>query len=238
MKIKSNFTDYYDYISNQYGGGDPSTVYIRHSVEPKSIHCGRHYPSQPLEHLLRSLSDIYLGSKRVIFGYLVCVGKLYVLHRVADDLTQFIRDPGNNGKSPDNGTWKILSREVLDEYVDVGNQERRSPFSSEASLKSFYLKAHGNEHPELIQLSKELKAPVFIVTSNFSNIEVHQYVPSLASLGMQAIIPPQDMYRDIEFFMNNVLRDSPDLNPPVQIADKDRVVQHGFDLKQSFRHRK
>lgn len=29
----------------------------------------------------------------------------------------------------------------------------------------------------------------------------------------------------------------PDLVPPAKVADKDETVQHGFDIKQSFRHR-
>jgi hypothetical protein len=34
------------------------------------------------------------------------------------------------------------------------------------------------------------------------------------------------------------MKESPDIKPPVEIHDKDKITGHGFDLKQSFRHRK
>ena len=36
--------------------------------------------------------------------------------------------------------------------------------------------------------------------------------------------------------MNNVLRKSPDKEPPVTIGNDDRIEAAGFDLKTSFRH--
>ncbi len=64
------------------------------------------------------------------------------------------------------------------------------------------------------------------------------HVPILKDIGFNHVQSPEQTYQDISYYMANVLRENPDVVPPVKIADKDRIVQHGFDLKQSFRHRK
>lgn len=237
MKIKSNFTDYYDYISNQYGGGDPKTIYIRHTVDDsvlKNLSARR-----DLEKSFHIISDIYFSEKIARFGYLACAGKLYILQRIADDIQFFYKNPANIDKSPDEGSWKLLSQGDVDYYESLKSPRRNRLNLPEFSLDALFKKIHGVENENVVELSKALKAPVFMFTRPYSyTFEVSKHVPSLASMGMQAVVDPQSMYRDLEFFINNVLRDSPDLAPPVQVSDKDRVVQHGFDLKQSFRHRK
>lgn len=60
----------------------------------------------------------------------------------------------------------------------------------------------------------------------------------LNDLGFAAIMSAEHAYQEIESYLVNVLRDNPDKIPPVQVEDKIKIGQHGFDLKQSFRHRK
>lgn len=69
-------------------------------------------------------------------------------------------------------------------------------------------------------------------------LSIEGKTPRLKDLGLSSLYPAEALYQDIAYFVGNVLHPSPDLAPPVFIADKDKIVQYGFDLKQSFRHRK
>jgi hypothetical protein len=113
----------------------------------------------------------------------------------------------------------------------------------------------GKQDPNLdllsIAISKKLDrfVPVFIIencerlsTSRRTydwryeyeiNVDVH-----LDSLGFACMRSAEQAYQEIETYIVNVLRVNPDKAVPVQVADKDKINQHGFDLKQSFRHRK
>lgn len=96
---------------------------------------------------------------------------------------------------------------------------------------------------KLIDISKELQAPVFKLCSNTYNPHtrdgVYGHVPVLGrDTDLPKHISTYEMYQLLAGYCANVLRDNPDTKPPVQVSDKDRIVQHGFDLKQSFRHRK
>jgi kynurenine formamidase len=59
----------------------------------------------------------------------------------------------------------------------------------------------------------------------------------LADLGLPRIYDAQQLYQDLSYFLGNQMHENPDTKPPVNISDKDRIAQHGFD-QQSFRHRK
>ena len=56
--------------------------------------------------------------------------------------------------------------------------------------------------------------------------------------GFPEIMPAEQLYQDLAYYIANVIEDGIDLRPPTEIADIDKVVQYGFDKKQSFRHRK
>lgn len=60
----------------------------------------------------------------------------------------------------------------------------------------------------------------------------------LNDLGFASVMSAEQAYQEIESYIVNVLRTNPDKEPPVQIDDKDKIDQHGFDKKISFRHRK
>jgi len=68
--------------------------------------------------------------------------------------------------------------------------------------------------------------------------KIERKIPVLADYKFGAVREATQLYQDLSYFMGNTIHPSPDLAPPVQVSDKDRIVQHGFDLRQSFRHRK
>jgi hypothetical protein len=52
-----------------------------------------------------------------------------------------------------------------------------------------------------------------------------------------SLISPQQMYQDLAMFMGNRMKDTPDVQPPVELNNRQKIVKAGFDLIQSFRHR-
>jgi hypothetical protein len=98
-----------------------------------------------------------------------------------------------------------------------------------------YFVSQGEERDAgLVEWSRLLGAPVF----TFDDRDVDTNVPILAHIGMPALRSAEWMYQDLSYFVGNLLRESPDVKPPVEVSDKDKIVEHGFDLRQSFRHRK
>jgi len=160
------------------------------------------------------------------FKWLVITGKYYLLYR----------------KHLGNEDYQILS---ADKYKKMGEDE---------NYRGFYFSKHKEYSPffnkqcqELIDISKKINAPVFCINNisrgqnklNESDFHIclDGDIPILANLGVASLIKPEQIYQDIAYFIANTMNDSPDTAPPVQVADKDRIVQHGFDFKQSFRHR-
>lgn len=58
--------------------------------------------------------------------------------------------------------------------------------------------------------------------------------PKLADLQFYKVIEPWRAYQELSMFLGNIA--APD-RVPVTIADRDRVQQHGFDMKYGFRTR-
>lgn len=96
----------------------------------------------------------------------------------------------------------------------------------------------------LVKLSKELGTPIF----EYDGYDFGEYyimdgnmynkIPNLQELGIASVYSPEQLYQDLSYFIGNIMKDNPDINPPVIIEDIHKITGHGFDLKQSFRHRK
>ena len=93
-----------------------------------------------------------------------------------------------------------------------------------------------------------MQAPVFeyshihsfgnILTHGYNVVYNHYKVPILSELGIPNIIPAEKIFQELSYFIGNIMKESPDIAPPVEIENDLRIEGHGFDLKQSFRHRK
>lgn len=95
----------------------------------------------------------------------------------------------------------------------------------------------------LVDLSKELKAPIFLFDVGYQNKEEvlilvkgagYQFNLNLGSYSFASIKSAETMYQELSCFFGSLVS----TDPPVKVSDKDRIVAHGFDLKKSFRHRK
>lgn len=224
MKIISNYKDYYDHIAYQYGA-DPLIVYNRKPffVDPTI--------QREMQNIMR-LADIYHPGQREAsslqekFKWLIINAKLYLLY--AEDKVNFKLFTQNDYYD-------------LKEYFETHFYWRRI-----ASYEQYI----GNESltDKLIAISNKLQTPIFEYSGLYSFGEVlthghdivynYYKVPVLADLGIPSYISAEKLFQDISYFIGNVMKDSPDIKPPVEIENDLRIEGHGFDLKQSFRHRK
>lgn len=153
----------------------------------------------------------------ICFHYLIVCGKCYFIKR---------------------GTNFPFSKDTVISF------EESKPFFF-SFINSIYPDAiFEKESQELIEISKEIKSPLFKVTDMSWDKSKHLYcyhvdsqIPSLQELGFSKFQSPEEVYQNVSYFLANILNPSPDLSPPVSISDdRVKIIEHGFDLKTSFRH--
>ena len=238
MIIRSNFKDYYDYIEH-INGGDPKVVYSRHRLNPlKDIGC-YHMPvtiKLPFN-LGRQLPHSYSSEFRdCLFKWCMVAGKLYLIVKEVP-----LRGP----EKP----WALVTPESGMMARICPPKDKRKFYNREVTPEWYY----GFLTDTTVELCRMLNHPVFTFSngwgykdnddmsynrSRIQLVEVDSELPILKDLGFASIIPAEQMYQDIAYFMSNTIRNSPDNSPPVEIGNNDKIVGHGFDLQQSFRHRK
>jgi hypothetical protein len=228
MKILSKFKDYYDYVEYLYSqeGGDPANTYVRRDLESKDEYsCGYFsigvkggIPAKPLPK-----ADGYWGRKPDPFPWAykwcsVC-GKLYLL------------------VSYEPGVYLPKYKLITEAHPSLALVYSRSPgvWFKEPDIKDLI----GVPNSACVEVSKKLQIPVFTLGDNYrglepSHITLNRTVPNLGELGFASLFTAEQMYQEIAMFLTS-LRDNPDSLPPVDISDKDRLTQRGFDAKISFR---
>lgn len=229
MVINSKFKDYYDYIAGLYCGGDPRVLYLRHpikdvSVDEKLLNKVSHLPNHYVP--FANYKNIKLHYD---FKWLVITGKYYLLLRKNEHHQQF--------SCLENETYHVLSAELhQDVYEELMVKKTFWGRAEEVYDYEYYI---GRSSQKLVDLSKNIKAPVFTITVlSRDSMIIEERVPVLNSLGVPSIINAQQMYQNIAYFLSNVMVESADTKPPVNVSDMDLIRAKGFDLKQSFRHRK
>ena len=152
----------------------------------------------------------------VAFKWLAVCGKYYlIVHDIIDSKS----------------VWEVYTKEKFPKYDSAMNGRLNS--------SRLIVQALGNFSVQLLELSRKLNAPVFSFSNEWSsdNIIVDTSIPVLGNIGFPNIISAQQLYQEISYFMGNVIKTSPDLAPPTTMSDKEKIVQHGFDVRKSFRHR-
>ena len=168
-------------------------------------------------------SDDLYRSAKCKTKWLAIAGKLYLL--LAD-----IGDPYN--PTPDN--WTVLNETRHPQAWAILHASRGWRHRNREPVN--YI---GREMPEVLELSRKINAPVFTFTSNRRDIaHIDGNVPILSTLGIPALISASQMYQDIAYFLGNTMKGSPDLMPASPQSNKEKITAAGFDLVQSFRHRK
>lgn len=207
MLIISNFTDYYDYIPKQYGI-DKKVVYNRNIKLPKQIVHNR-------------ILTVLKFDQTTYIKYLIFCGQLFLLVSVDAGYTFTLMSISDFIKKYRNRLFFLI-----DQFLEY-------------EQKSFKQK--------LILLSKQVGTPVFIINdidyinkSNRKSNDIYYKldinIPCLNNIsGFSQLIPPQTAYQELYYFIINVINNNPDIVPPVEVNNTQKIIQHGFDLKQSFR---
>jgi hypothetical protein len=215
MVIQSPFKDYYDYVAHRYGGGDPRIVYRRKRIENTEV--------EMRECILpdfEQVTSLYTSDEKPLqFAFLVVAAAPYLLVRAAGYQWKGLEE------------YRITDPRVLD--------LKRPRYWRPPSWRLI-----GQPSANLLELSRLVGAPVFVVTGNNlysprggAIIQIDELCPVLKKLGMPALISPEQMYQQLAYFMGNTMHPSPDTRPPVEVSNRDKIVAAGFDLRQSFRHR-
>lgn len=127
----------------------------------------------------------------------------------------------------ENRFYRVVSKEIFDQYLNKVFYYRRSyqfsPFETSKLVDD---------------LSKSIQQPIFMCSRIGYKVFVEEDIPILKNHNYSSIQSPQQIYQDIEHYITNVLRTNPDTLVPVEVEDKHKITQHGFDIKKSFRHRK
>jgi hypothetical protein len=227
MKIISPFKDYYDYVAHIYGGGDPKIVYNRNRLTDEKLYEGSSiYRSVRIDSTELLNDDLpYLPTKTDFgFKWLAVCGKLYLI--VNHEFTHL--QPYEISKFQPH----ILSEKTDPELYRTLTERSKYLWSTRRTV---WIDV---ESKTAIQISRKIKAPVFTFVYTNSGVIIDSDIPKLVDLGFPTLRSAEQLYQDISYFMANTIHESPDMMPRTVMTDKERILQHGFDLKQSFRHRK
>lgn len=218
MRIHSSYKDYYDYCAYQWGGGDPKITYVRKKFDPVPDAYNENLPVYGRQDFYREGYDL---------KWLCVAGKLYLLVDV---------------RPTDIYTSHMPKWEVIDEgkHPKIWNYLHNGPrYAAERYPEKYPKKYNGAESKAAVEISREIKAPVFTYHYlDSGRVVIEENVPVLADMGLPALVSPEQMYQDIAYFLGNTINVSPDMMPPTKMSDKEKIAAAGFDVVQSFRHRK
>lgn len=243
MKIKSNFKDYYDHITHTVmNGGDDKVVYVRSRIKELGYTYDKTPIDRPFNHKwigIASLPRDYTpniqteGDVVYEYAWLIVAGRYYPLYRqykysralvgisrFSDELSGFV---------------------VVKQGTGMYNKFFPSRELTHHQIRMIETIDPKKVQPLLVDLSKDIGHPVFVITETHrSEITISRKCPNLGKMGLPMVYSDMEIYQDIYYFIANEMRGDPDempaLKPPMN--SKDKIVSHGFDLKQSFRHRK
>ena len=238
MRIKSNFKDYYDHVPHVHGdGGDPKVTYVRTRIKPvecyadsKTLH---DHPFTVAVKNIKVLPDLNIRGDDtrthvawlVVAGRYVPISRSYKMSEHVNGISAFKDElAGFQVVHPDSPQYKqFMNRHA---WYDEVNQYTIDPT---------------RQYAELIELSRILAHPVFVITDARHHVcTVSGKCPVLARMGMQRHMSAEQIYQELYYFLGNVIHPSPDMmpDPDPAMTNQERILSHGFDVKQSFRHRK
>lgn len=262
MKIISNFKDYYDSIQ-QYGI-DEKIVFNR--ICNENINFNQAFlklpePSNEIkENTKKKVNDF---SSNLIHSVLFsdwnniaynCYKRnisFPILHHMMIVIngkvinTLFITDEKNNQFIKKNLTPEDAFIELINYCENI--PLKYMPYSINKlsdkdfnKYKNFKYNIKTYSDVDFTQLHKELNNPIIFIHSNgygysvkkeyYTNLPL-RYFGILDALGSI-----EELAQNISYCIGNIISDNN--SPPLKVDDKFRIMGHGFDLKQSFRHRK
>ncbi|MGP1576701.1 MAG: hypothetical protein ACTTH7_04305 [Treponema sp.] len=211
MRIMDKYKDYYDFLGHT--SEDRTLVYDRRGSTPLS-------KETVLYHIYH-----YSRDTSVIFG-LQAGFKLFILqaiHLQADfdpktRILQHVTGDIQLVDSIDNVNW---SGQPL-QFVEL-----ELPFPRSNNRWYTYTGTWDRAYQHQLKTM-----PVMRRNGNELRIEVLAEKPLLRDTGIPALIPPFEIYKNLEMYISSLKTEK-----TVDIATNDeKIINHGFDLKSSFRH--
>jgi hypothetical protein len=228
MKIKSKFKDYYDGVNPLYA---EEPLFLRHTQSFKVSYYQQiqvaDCPEGPLKDLLYQVACLPVSCLLDYQIVVVFCGKVYS-GCVA------------SGHEADSSGWPVFqeryfwkpSVELTTTLLSLRKKGRDKAFTvsdAESQISAWYAD-QGLKDQKL--LDAQLKAVTPIVVRRYlpggTEITVN---PILKTFDFAKIVPPEQAWQELSMFFGTVVM--PEKNT-IQISDKDRHQQHGFD-KHSFR---
>lgn len=232
-RLISKYRDYYDSMFHVYGF-DPKKVWVRHH-DSKS-HTVTSKSGDPLHDKIRELaSSASIGKSDSLYGgvtvgkYIGVAGRLYRVERKLPNRTSYEEQYKTGGHFLYYGHNHNSIK--FDDYFDTSSYRNRYSFTNEERLQERITNPFEFDCDEPFQL---VESPVIMVDIGWHDIEITSN-PSLQYYNFSVVKDAFEVFTAIEQYMESVLL-AP--NDPPQTSNDDRIVSAGFDMKQSFRHRK
>lgn len=215
MLILDKRKDFYDYLAHIYGADD-RVVYNRGSVlETHKIRV-----SENLVGILRDVQSMNGWRSAVgchYFHFLVVLNKIFLIEKNPESTTHY-----------------------PESYRLVDLQNIHNIFGGSVWHGSKYREFMETGYYENDELATLTKKPVFHFRASFGRDDkrIIQFVPTVPILqdivGVSKHFTPIELYQGIEQFLGQEMESMPATNTPNNV----KIQAAGFDLKQSFRHRK
>lgn len=247
MRIKSSYTDYYDYVGQMFNDQDGLVTYVRDRLWDKPLPTvdkigGREYK--------REVSD----SPRRFNTTRVLEWRGYLSWR-SKRSSEFVYEFENLHNSSAHVRRTLLffcGKPFFIEHVwwnsdfntpkPTDFKEFRRVLSGDAH--KFWLTQYERTDPGYAEYLTQLVGhPVFeVVRHDYSRtekknfVEVSPLVPRLNALQFESVMPAEQCYQEIAQYLGTMQRNPAD--PKNNQTQVEKIQSHGFDLNQSFRHRK
>lgn len=241
MKIISNFRDYYDHVAFRYGGGDPKIVYVRPFLDTGGDVVEKINDFRLLRRGQKVNSPISNSEYIDIVGD---IQRIYYHRQDPDPVEAEITGLviGNiffllmkRCWGPSDKVFHTLGDNDLAE-IEKKFEKRYYYWGDKPNTKHFV----NHKDDTLIDLCRFVGRPVFTFSLSsphrYENVIFSKKCPNLGDLGIGKYITDEEMYQHLSYFVGNLIKTSPDMMPEYVVADKDKILQHGFDYKTSFRN--
>jgi hypothetical protein len=237
MRIISNFVDYYDYAACPTYCNDSEVVFVRTPTIGKETHdskfCFRLSPTY--FRFVRYDYDIF---SMQLIGF---CGKLYIRYYLNPDYKTFDK---LSHEEQDNWGWYDLNTLIEESCKYFSSKKYIKDAISHKTKTIEYYKREVNEIRSIItsdmlnKISLKYNTPYFmIIPDRYSKTySLSLSFNSLKNIKFFKVLEPYQAYQEIEMYFNSILI-VPDNH--LQITDNKVILEaKGFDIKQSFRHRK
>lgn len=217
MLIISSFKDYYDPVAAQYL--DKSIVYKREEKDDNILPTV--FIALYREFSIPHVKNNKLSTYENIFAIGFC-GKLHLGVR-------FVQTDTKRSYSEEQ---TVYGSNIIDNIIRLGDNSKNYKFKQKLSkCKDFIQRTHLKD---VNDVHIKLNTPVFYVRISYGlGDQKFKANPCLKDYNFQSHIDPFTAFQEIQSYISGVLGTNE--NNTVEISNKDKILQAGFDLKTSFR---